>query len=198
VALPEVTRKARLRLLSTALAAAFVFTLVACNGSDGRGSPTTHEDAAPASREAAAACPLPEGEDTAGGAVSFEHDVVPFFSVTCAFGGCHDGMSRLAGLYLGPNFTDGAADADTRAEVHASLLSRASTTPDLPRVTPGDPSRRFILLKLQGCQNDVGLTCKGSVPNQPCGARMPALSEPLPAEKRQLITRWIAAGARND
>jgi hypothetical protein len=123
---------------------------------------------------------------------------MPFFSTTCAFGGCHDGRSRLAGLYLGPNFTDGAADANTRAEVHAALLSQATTTPDLPRVTPGDPSHSFVLLKLQGCQNDVGLTCTGSVAGKPCGARMPALSEPVPAEKRRLIARWIAAGAPND
>ena len=50
--------------------------------------------------EAAGECPLrePGEEDTSGEPVSFENDLVPFFSVTCAYCGCHDGLSRLAGL----------------------------------------------------------------------------------------------------
>jgi hypothetical protein len=127
--------------------------------------------------------------------VSFERDLVPFFSLTCAFGGCHDGLSRLAGLYLGPNFTDGEADAATRQAIHDALLSPASTTDDLPRVTPFEPARSFLMLKVQGCQNSVALTCKGAVLGQPCGARMPAVSDPLPAPSRRMIARWIASGA---
>lgn len=149
----------------------------------------------------AATSPPDEGDDcilelgTGEGAVSFEQDLMPFFSVTCAFGGCHDGLSRLAGLYLGPNFTDPVADEATRREVHASLLAPASTTRDLPRVTPFEPARSFLVLKINGCQNHANLSCNGTAANAPCGARMPALSDPLPAASRSLIARWIAAGA---
>jgi hypothetical protein len=144
---------------------------------------------------AARECPI--AEDTSGAAVSFEHDLMPFFSTTCAFGGCHDGLSRLAGLYLGTNFTEGEADAAVRQEVHDSLLSPASTTDDLPRVKPFEPAESFLMLKVQGCQGSVALTCKGAAA-QPCGARMPALSDPLPLASRRMIARWIAAGALQD
>jgi hypothetical protein len=119
---------------------------------------------------------------------------MPFFSGTCAFGGCHDGNTRQAGLYLGPNFLDGPADPATRSEVLASLLSPATTTA-LPRVAPGDPEGSFLILKIRGCQNKMGLTCGGAIPGAPCGDRMPALSPALPKEKRNLIARWIAGGA---
>ncbi len=138
-------------------------------------------------------CPIQE--DTAGPSVSFELELVPFFSVTCAFLGCHDGSTRQAGLFLGPNFNDGPADAATRAEILASLLAGATTTPDLPRITPFEPERSFLLLKVQGCQNDLGLTCNRAIAGEPCGARMPYLSPELAPEQRAMIARWIAQGA---
>lgn len=133
-----------------------------------------------------------------GDPVSFERDLMPFFGVTCAFGGCHDASSKLKGLYLGPNFTDGEADAETRRAVHESLLSPATTTDDLPRITPFEPSKSFLMLKISGCQNSAGLTCKGAIAASPCGARMPAVSDPLPAASRNMIARWIAGGATED
>lgn len=148
---------------------------------------------APRQGEAGRSCPLTE--ETSGPPVSFELELVPFFSVTCAFLGCHDGSTRQAGLFLGPNFNDGPADAATRVEILASLLAGATTTPDLPRITPFEPERSFLLLKVQGCQNDLGLSCDRAVPGEPCGARMPYLSPELAPEQRAMIARWIAQGA---
>jgi hypothetical protein len=120
---------------------------------------------------------------------------MPFFSVTCAFGGCHDSDTRQAGLYLGPNFRDGPADPAMRSEVLANLLAPATTT-DLPRVAPGNPKGSFLILKIRGCQNRMGLTCGDAIPGAPCGDRMPALSAELPEEKKSLLARWIAGGAK--
>jgi hypothetical protein len=194
MALPKRFGEARLKA-RTRLAVAFAFTpaMAALSGCESGDRPRSQDvnDAAPL--DGGAACPAPE--DTSGPTVSFENDLMPFFSVTCAFGGCHDGLTRKNGLYLGPNFNDGAADATTRGEVLQSLLAPATTTADLPRVTPGDPSRSFLMLKVQGCQNRLGLACNSALPDEPCGAQMPALSPPLTAEKRSLLARWIAQGA---
>jgi hypothetical protein len=186
---------------SRALAGAAVLLCAAC-ASEGAPSHRRPEDAGTnrdsravdAVAESAVSCPLVES--ISGAEVSFTEDLMPFFGVTCAFGGCHDGDTRQAGLYLGPNVSKGPADAATEREVHESLLSPATTTKDLPRVTPHDPSRSLLMLKVQGCQNAVGLTCGDRSPGEPCGARMPYLSDPLAPEKRAMLARWIAQGAR--
>lgn len=139
-------------------------------------------------------CPVVE--ETSGPEVSFTADLMPFFGVTCAFGGCHDGDTREAGLYLGPNVSKGPPDVATQREVHESLLSPATTTTEMPRITPHEPGRSFLMLKLEGCQNALGLTCGDRIQGEPCGARMPYLSEPLAPEKRAMLARWIAEGAR--
>jgi hypothetical protein len=126
--------------------------------------------------------------------VSFEGDLVPFFAVSCAFDGCHNERSREAGLFLGLNFKDGTPDAAMQSEIWGSLVAMATTT-DMPRVTPFAPERSFVMLKVQGCQNAVGLTCRGSTSSTPCGARMPAISDPLSDGKRAMLSRWIADGA---
>ena len=80
-------------------------------------------------------------------------------------------------------------------EIWGSLLATATTT-DMPRVTPFEPGRSFLMLKVQGCQNAMGLTCRGTAAGVPCGARMPAASDPLPDGRRSMLARWIADGAR--
>jgi hypothetical protein len=189
-------------LSRVALAAVALLGCAAC-ASDGA-APRNASREAGASRNAGAADAVAEGGagcpqafDTSGPEVSFTTDLMPFFSVTCAFGGCHDGDTREAGLYLGPNVSKGPADVATEHEVHDSLLSAATTTKELPRITPHDPGRSFLMLKVEGCQNAVGLTCGDRTAGEPCGARMPYLSEPLAPEKRAMLARWIADGARS-
>lgn len=196
MASPKSDRQARLSRSPRAFAAVFTLLCAACDG-DGahlRAARDAGSSADSAAFDSAAMCPLVE--DTSGPEVSFTADLMPFFAVTCAFGGCHDGDTRQAGLYLGPNVSKGPADASTQREVHDSLLSAATTTRELPRITPFDPSKSFLMLKVAGCQNAVGLTCGDRIPGQPCGARMPYLSPPLAPEKRAMLARWIADGAR--
>lgn len=183
MAVAELPGQARLiRARSTALASAVgvLLTVTGCG----------HEEPG---RGAGTACL--RAEDGGGPPVSFETDVMPLFSLSCTFGACHDSASRSAGLYLGPSFLDGPASAAARAEVLSALLSTSTTAPELSRVQPFDPARSFLILKVQGCQNQVGLTCGGALPAQPCGARMPALSDELPEDRRALLWRWIFRGA---
>jgi hypothetical protein len=149
---------------------------------------------ASASFDAGSVCPHVEAPFDRD--VSFASDLVPFFAVTCAFDGCHNERSREAGLFLGLNFKDGTPDAAMEREIWDSLLAAATTTTDMPRVTPSEPDRSFLMLKVQGCQNAVGLTCGGSTAGAPCGARMPAASDPLSDGRRAMLSRWIADGAR--
>jgi hypothetical protein len=54
----------------------------------------------------------------------------------------------------------------------------------------------FAMLKLDGCQNAMDLVCLGASIEKPCGARMPAQSEPLAPEASDRFRRWIAQGAQ--
>ncbi|HEX4341624.1 MAG TPA: hypothetical protein VH062_37195 [Polyangiaceae bacterium] len=167
---------------------------LAC-GTDGAASPRPDAGAVvtDATSDTGVSCQVVESDY--GTDVSFTGDLMPFFAVTCAFGGCHDGKTREAGLYLGPNISEGPADEATSREVHDSLVAAATTTPDLPRVTPHEPSKSFVMLKVQGCQNALGLSCMDAIRGLPCGARMPYLSDPLAPEKRAMLARWITDGA---
>ena len=156
--------------------------VVACSGDGDVATP----DAGPR-------CP-PE-EDTSGPAVSFTSDLMLLFRGSCAFSGCHDELTKSAGLFLGAGVIGPDATVMTPAEVYASVMAPATTTPDLPRVTPGHPERSFLFLKVEGCQNGMGLTCRGAIANAPCGDRMPALSDELSVEKRRVLARWIQQGA---
>jgi hypothetical protein len=123
---------------------------------------------------------------------------MPFFSFTCAFHGCHDSLTRKAGLYLGSNFVEGIPDAAVGAEALASLLSKSTTAPALFRVKAFEPGNSFVLIKLQGCQNHLGLDCPDGLPAAPCGNTMPYLSPELRADQKSLIARWIAEGAQGN
>lgn len=188
MAIPAIDGTARLIVRAAFIALALA--LAACSKDEGAHE---HHDDAGISRDAGATCP--RVEQPFDREVSFASDLVPFFSVTCAFDGCHNERSREAGLFLGLNFADGSPDEAMRREIWDSLLAPATTT-DLPRVAPLEPERSFLLLKVQGCQNEVGLSCPASTAGPSCGARMPALSDPLSDDRRAMLSRWIADGAK--
>jgi hypothetical protein len=105
--------------------------------------------------------------------VSFKDDVQPILNSQCVF--CHVTGAENGGLNLG------------RRESHAALLSPSTEAPTMPRVTPGDPSKSYLVHKLKGTQLEVG----GS------GAPMPMYDppKPFPAEHLEIIERWIRDGA---
>jgi hypothetical protein len=87
---------------------------------------------------------------------------------------CHNAAAP-AGL----NLTAGAS--------HANLVNVAARTkPTAIRVIPGDPENSYLVHKLEGRSDIVGL-------------RMPRNNGPFLTEGQMLvIKRWIALGARND
>jgi hypothetical protein len=110
--------------------------------------------------------------------VSLEHDLMPIFKASCTFSSCHDRSAKKAGLVLGDPTSP--TDASLLKEVRDSLLAPSTTvkSPVVPRVTPGDPTKSFVLDKLTGIQNDRGYAqCanqdpRGSSANT-CGDPMP-------------------------
>jgi len=100
--------------------------------------------------------------------VSFAADLQPVFDAHCI--GCH-GASGLAGMDL--------RDGQSRA----NLVNVPSTSYDLPRVTPGDPERSILYLKLSGAPG--------------VGDRMPQGGS-LDAATIERFRIWIAEGARDN
>lgn len=107
--------------------------------------------------------------------VSFKTQVQPIFDSQCVF--CHVTGAENGGLNLG------------RRDSHASLMAPSTQAP-MPRVTPGEPAKSYLLHKLKGTHLDAG----GS------GTAMPMYDppKPFPAEQLQLIERWVREGARKD
>lgn len=100
--------------------------------------------------------------------VSFAADIQPVFDAHCI--GCH-GASGLAGM-------------DLRAgQAWANLVNIPSTSYDLPRVTPGDPERSVLYLKLSGAAG--------------VGDRMPQGGS-LDAATIERFRIWIVEGARDN
>ena len=109
--------------------------------------------------------------------VSLERDLMPMFGASCTFSSCHDRSSKKAGLFLGD--PSSPIDPTLLMEVRDSLLapSMTVTAPAVPRVTPGDPTKSFLLDKVTGSQDGRGYTCESQEPSPAdstsCGATMP-------------------------
>ncbi len=173
------------------------------------------EDAAPAATSTRLGCDAyvdADGGVTPGAtAVSLERDVMPqVFALSCAFGSCHavQGSTQGAGLYLGPNLHATAASgqypppywpptADVVRQVHEALVQGAAATEaSMPRVTPGDPARSFLMHKLDQDQNASGLACHAETGAPPCGDGMPGQGQRLPDATLELVRAWICQGAK--
>lgn len=111
-------------------------------------------------------------------------NVQPLLQRACAFSSCHGGTgARAAGLTYG-------ADA---ANARTAMVNVASTqVPRLRMVMPGDPSMSWLQHKIDGTMSTHS---ECSAAGNRCGVRMPQGSDPLTAAERDLIRRWIVAGA---
>ena len=95
------------------------------------------------------------------------------FTPTCAQLGCHDPLGRQESMILSPG------------RAYAMTVGVASIeTPQLARVTPGDPANSYLYRKIVG----AGIT----------GARMPQNLTPLTTAQTKLVRDWIRRGAPND
>jgi hypothetical protein len=154
----------------------------------------------------AAGCGGEDGDDScydyasftgATPAVSFSADVLPIFRNSCGLSGaCHGTQAGPAGQpFLGP---PNSAGPDTSpAEIDAIFLQnvgvKATKATGMDIVKPGDPSASFLMHKM-----DNTLTCAAVTCDAACGAPMPLGSDAMPQDKRDVVRRWIAQGAKKD
>jgi hypothetical protein len=176
--------KAMLLCLVTAMtASAAVFTGCGSETGDGDGG--------------SGACFDYSGFDGATPEVSLRADVLPILQTSCALAGatCHgDVANTLPGQhYLGENNTVDMSD-DQIADVLAANVNAASVKGGSMRViAPNDPENSFLMAKVDGlCASN--LACTGG----DCGDPMPQASDPLPADQKDIIRRWIAQGAQDN
>lgn len=95
------------------------------------------------------------------------------FTPTCGQLGCHDSLGRQESLIL------------TSGRAYAMTVGVASLeTPNLVRVSPGDPSNSYLYRKITG----AGIT----------GDRMPQGGPYLNDAQIKLVRDWIRRGAPND
>lgn len=94
---------------------------------------------------------------------------------------CHSGNRPPGNLRLGRRI-----DA---AELRDALVNRPSSATGVPYVTPGSTANSFLFRKVEGTHGALSCpTVRG------CGFRMPP-SGPLPADRLELLRRWIETGA---
>ncbi|MEZ4257846.1 MAG: hypothetical protein R3B36_02180 [Polyangiaceae bacterium] len=132
-----------------------------------------------------AAYVVPAGTDLTQPATQLRRDVLPILNRSCAFSSCHGSASgRNQGVFLGNDA------ARVRLEMSAVTQHNKSAT----YVVPGDPSKSFLMHKIDGDQCTLDSACeKGS-----CGDSMPLGNPLLPVSDRDVIRRWIAQGAKDD
>jgi hypothetical protein len=118
----------------------------------------------------------------ASGEPTFTNVYNALFSVS-GIGGCYGCHGGLANPALNGNFAMLSDQATTYKALVSAPSSEASVCKDMTRVTPADPMKSLLYLKLSGMQ--------------PCGMPMPP-GTPLSSEIVGLIEAWIAAGAKDD
>lgn len=112
------------------------------------------------------------GEPDPDSGATFSGHVQPILDARCATAGCHGEVAP-------------AADLDLTAGVARDNLFAASTqNPDIPLVTPGNPTNSYLMTKLTG----DGFS----------GQRMPLGAAPLTQADLDTVRLWISYGAPDD
>lgn len=112
------------------------------------------------------------GTAPTGSGATFSGHVQPILDQRCATGGCHGTLAPQAGLDL------------TAGVARDNLFAPSTQNPDVPLVTPGNPTNSYLMTKLTG----TGVA----------GMQMPLGALPLSADEIEIIRTWISYGAPND
>lgn len=112
------------------------------------------------------------GEPDPDSGATFSGHVQPILNTRCATAGCHGSVAPAAGLDL----TEGVA--------RDNLFRDSTQNPEIPLVTPGNPTNSYLMTKL---------TADGFA-----GKQMPLGSEPLSQEELDVVRLWISYGAPAD
>jgi hypothetical protein len=142
----------------------------------------------------------PPGTDLTKPVVSLKSDVIPVFQGSCSLSlSCHGAATGGQGkLYLGPK----AGMVDTAMLIQA-LMGPSVEIPSVPYVTPGDPTKSYLMQKMDGdqCLYDSHCTPDPTLMTPTCmdaGQAMPQGSTVLDVATRDKVRRWIAQGAQNN
>ena len=112
------------------------------------------------------------GETPTGSGSKFSEHVQPILDTRCATAGCHGEVAPAAELDL------------TAGKAYDNLMLASLQNPDMPRVTPGNPTNSYLVTKLTG--------------NGLMGVQMPLGAAPLAPEEIEVIRTWISYGAPDD
>lgn len=152
--------------------------------------------------------------------VSFAKDVMPIIQHRCNDAvSCHGtdpNNGVVAGsLYLGPTANQTAnpqltsyvlnswlkADDQSSPPVSPAGLRSSQASPSTHLVEPGKPGKSMLVLKVDGCQNSVGLTDCNVPKVGGCGDAMPNsghAQEALTAAEATAFRQWVAQGAKDN
>ncbi len=111
--------------------------------------------------------------------LSFAMDVEPIFLENCTDALCHANNANRPNL---------ATDA------YANIVGQSALVASVPLVQPGDPSRSYLMHKLDGT-HDIDASLGGCGCNG-VGLPMPQGQPLLPADTRAVIREWIEGGAQ--
>lgn len=184
-------------VLSLALAASAGSSFIGCGGGSGGGSG--------GGGGGTPGCFDYTAYDGTSPAVSFKTDVLPILRTSCGLSSsCHGTESGgpSGQHYYGPSISGPEPTADQiQAIFDQSVSQPAVANPSMNIVTPGDPSKSFLMYKLDGDPNvadQVSCADLECAKDQSCLSAMPQGGPQLPSDKRDIIRRWIAQGAKND
>ena len=123
---------------------------------------------------------------------SFKQNVMGVLNANCGSNMCHGSPTDPTGtLFLGDQGLQGS-DADAAyAQIVGPMSHELST---MPYVTPNDPTRSFLMRKLDGDQCLFDASCD---PQLGCQANMP-MGFAMSPDQRDIIRRWILQGALNN
>jgi hypothetical protein len=106
---------------------------------------------------------------------------MPIVAQSCALTACHASKDSNLGIYL-------TSDA---AQVYGEL-KKESAASKLKFVSPGDSKNSWMMIKMDGLQNDFKSKC-GSA----CGSEMPPGTRVAKAD-RDVVRSWIDQGAKDN
>jgi hypothetical protein len=112
------------------------------------------------------------GEPDPDSGATFSGHVQPIFDTRCATPGCHGSMAPQAGLDL------------TRDVARDNLFGMSIQNPEIPLVTPGNPTNSYLMTKLTG--------------DGFAGQQMPLGAAPLTEAEQGIVRLWISYGAPDD
>ena len=112
---------------------------------------------------------------------NFDDDVMPVFIANCSLTACHGSKQSNLNIYI-PNNAD-AAFAE---------LSKTSPTSGLKFIEPGDPTKSYVMIKMDGKQGSLSTQCDAG----DCGTEMPPDVGLVAQDQRDTIRAWITAGAK--